>query len=263
MNDLQRLRALPHISVSQLKAFIGCARKHRLHYIDRLEPAFRPVALAMGSAWHETIGQLLLCARDGNKPNGELHDVLRDALARELHADRVPVLFDDDEDEGLLVDRAMTMLDVFVQQFELPEQVLGVEVAFSMDLVDHETGEVLPVPLIGALDAIVAKKGVPKVIELKTGKRRWCQDQLAFDLQPTAYKLAAEELGYMQPKVELVLTTKGKAPALQVEEFVRTDADERDLVATAFGVLRAVDAGVDYPTRCWACRGCAYQGACR
>jgi putative RecB family exonuclease len=50
MNDLQQLRALPHISVSQLKCFLGCPKKFRLHYIDRIEPAFRSVALAFGSA---------------------------------------------------------------------------------------------------------------------------------------------------------------------------------------------------------------------
>jgi hypothetical protein len=229
-----------------------------------VKPAFRPVALALGTAWHTTIGHLLASHAKGKaETNGALHEQLRGELDAELHADDLPVLFDEDEGEQLFVDRVMRMLDVFVENFELPDKVLGIEVPFSIELVDDDTGDVVPVPLIGALDALVMKAGKPKVLELKTGKRRWGEDQLLFDLQPTAYRLAARALGLGEPEVELLLVTKGKEPTIQREQFVRTDADVRDLVATASGVLRAVDAGVDHPIRGWQCRGCQYQGACR
>jgi CRISPR/Cas system-associated exonuclease Cas4 (RecB family) len=263
MNDiLQDMRALPHISVSQLKCFIGCARKFKFRYIDRAEPAFRGVALALGTAWHRTIGHRLVTHAEGvTSENGELHEYLRAALDHELH-NGVPVLFDDDEPEATLVDRAIRMLDVFVAEVPPPEAVLGVEVPFSVELVDHETGEVLPVPMIGALDAVVVKGGEPTVLELKTGKKRWAANELEYDLQPTAYKIAARELGFGEPRLELCLTTKAKTPTVQLEEFVRTAADERDLVATAASVLRGVDAGVDHPIRGWQCRGCPYSGVC-
>jgi CRISPR/Cas system-associated exonuclease Cas4 (RecB family) len=263
MNDiLQDMRALPHISVSQLKCFVSCARKFKFRYIDRAEPAFRGVALALGTAWHRTIDHRLVTHAEGRtSENGELHDFLRGALGHELH-NGIPVLFDDDEPEATLVDRAMRMLDVFVTTVGLPDKVLGVEVPFSVELVDHETGEVLPVPLIGALDAVVVNAGEPTVLELKTGKKRWAQNELEFDLQPTAYRIGARELGFGEPRLELCVTTKAKTPTVQIEELVRTDADERDLVATAASVLRAVDAGVDHPIRGWQCRGCPYSGVC-
>jgi putative RecB family exonuclease len=265
MNDiLSEMRKLPHISVSQLKTYISCPRRFRLHYIDNVEPAFRPVALALGTAWHTTIGHLLKTHSEGKADsNGALHERLHVELAAELHADELPVLFEDDEPEQLFVDRAMRMLDAFLEKYELPHRVLGIEIPFSLELVDHEIGEALAVPMIGGIDAVVVSNGTPTVLELKTGKRRWGEDQLAFDLQPTAYQMAARHLGFGEPELELVLTTKGKEPTVQVEQFVRGEADERDLVTTAFSVLRAVDAGVDHPVRGWQCRGCQYQGACR
>ncbi len=62
--------------------------------------------------------------------------------------------------------------------------------------------------------------------------------------------------------MKLLLTTKAKRPALQIEPITRTPTDEDDLVAMAAGVLRAVDAGVDHPIRSWACKGCPYMGSC-
>jgi hypothetical protein len=99
-----------------------------------VEPAFRGVALALGTAWHRTIGHRLVTHAEGRtSSNGELYDFLRGALDHELH-NGVSVLFDDDEPEATLVDRAMRMLDVFVEKVPPPEQVLGVEIPFSVEL---------------------------------------------------------------------------------------------------------------------------------
>jgi len=156
----------------------------------------------------------------------------------------------------------MRMLDVFLARVPLPEQVHGVEVPFSLQLVHPVTGEIHPRPLIGAIDAIVEERGRPAVWELKTGKKKWSADQLDFDLQPTAYGIAVRSLGYKDARLTLLVTTKGKTPDVQVEHLVRHRRDELELVETVFAVARAVDAGVDYPNRGWQCRSCPYAGAC-
>jgi CRISPR/Cas system-associated exonuclease Cas4 (RecB family) len=144
----------------------------------------------------------------------------------------------------------------------VPEQVHGVEVPFRLKLVHPITEEVHPVPLVGAIDGVVEDRGRPVVWELKTGKKRWSADQLDFDLQPTAYGMAARALGYKDAPLTLVVTTKRKTPEVQVEHLVRHRRDELELVETAFAVARAVKAGVDYPNRGWQCRTCPYAGAC-
>ena len=107
------------------------------------------------------------------------------------------------------------------------------------------------------------ENGKIAIWELKTGKRRWGADPLNYDMQPTVYQLAAREHGHDDVEVKLLLTTKAAKPAVQIERFSRGPSDERDLVATAKSLLKAVEAGVDHPVRGWQCKTCPYAGACQ
>ncbi len=137
MLTLAALRAKPHTSISQLKTYIQCPRKYFIQYIKGAMPAFRPLALVFGSAWHETIAEHLTRSRpDRQVPVDELRAHLRDGLVRGVDRDDVPVLFEEEEqDIGAVIDVAMRMLDVFLDRVPLPEQVHGVEVPFRLKLV--------------------------------------------------------------------------------------------------------------------------------
>jgi PD-(D/E)XK nuclease superfamily len=158
---LAALRAKPHTSISQLKTYVQCPRKYFIQYIKRALPAFRPLALVFGSAWHETIAAHLSRSRqDHQVPVDELRAHLRDGLVRGVDRNDIPVLFEEEEqDIGAVIDVAMRMLDVFLTRVPLPEQVNGVEVPFRLKLVHPVTGEVHPRPLVGAIDAIVEDRG--------------------------------------------------------------------------------------------------------
>jgi hypothetical protein len=124
------------------------------------------------------------------------------------------------------------------------------------------TGEIAAVPLIGAIDAIVVDEGKTEVWELKTGKKKWSADQMEYDPQPTAYVMAARELGYEDAEVKLLVTTKTREPDVQVERLVRRRGDESELAETVLDVLRAVRAGVDHRVRGWGCRSCGFASMC-
>ncbi len=112
---LSDLRGLPHFSISQLKTFLQCPRKYRYSYIDRVEPEFRPIALAFGTAWHETIGaHLLPPVKDQYLSREEMQVHFRDSLTEQVHEDGPPVLFEDEEDLGKCVDLGLRMLDTFI-----------------------------------------------------------------------------------------------------------------------------------------------------
>src|SRR5581483_11839470 len=201
----------PHMSVSALKTYIQCPRKYRLQYVDRCPPDFRPAALALGSAWHDTIDRWLIT--DARLES--LRADLRDGLERRLRSD--DVLFDDDdENEGVLIDTSIKMLDAFIAKVPKPERTIDVEVPFSIELAHPVTGEVLPLPIIGAIDAIVIENGDETIWELKTGKRRWSADQLESDPQPTTYGIAARELGFTEAKSKILVTLKWAKPDVQV-----------------------------------------------
>src|SRR5579862_9105645 len=97
--SLADLRAIPHLSVSQLKTFLQCPKKYTLQYIERAEPAFRPIALAFGTAWHETLGaHLLPHVKDQWLSRAELQARFRDSLTEQVNEDGPPVLFEDEEE---------------------------------------------------------------------------------------------------------------------------------------------------------------------
>jgi CRISPR/Cas system-associated exonuclease Cas4 (RecB family) len=262
MPTLAALRAMPHTSISAIKTYVACPRLYHYRYVEYAQAAWRPLALVFGSAFHTTVGQYLLWSAHGRfVPIEELREHLRDALARGIHADGPPVLFEEEQNEGDVVDQGVTMLDAFVERVSLPEVVHGVEVPFRLDLVHPVTGEVLDVPLIGALDALVEEEGRDAVWELKTAKKKWSSDQIEYDLQGTAYTMAARALGH-EAEVELLVTTKATKPDVQRARLVRYARDERELVDVALSVQRAVNAGVDYPIRDWPCKSCPYAGSC-
>jgi len=264
MATLDALRQTPHLSVSALKLFLQCPRKYRIKYLDRHAPAFKPVALPFGTAFHDAVGMLLHRHGRGDPASREeLHDHLRAVLHRQVHDNGTPVLFEDAEDEGQLVDRGMQMLDAFTAAVPLPQEVLRVELPFSVELFDPNTGEALPMPLIGAVDAVARWNGRVELVELKTAKRRWSDDAVNFDLQPTAYRMGVRSQGLDDVDLRLVVVTKAARPDVQVERLRRGPDDEHDLLSTAASVVRAVQAGVDHPVRSWACKTCEFAGVCR
>lgn len=265
--SLDELRKQPHLSVSALKTWLSCPRKYRLHYVDRAQASHRSIALVFGHAWHELIGKVLWLHQKHRQLNrNELREHFQAALVREIHGDGPPVLFEDGEDVPALVGTAMTMLEVFLAAVPLPEQLLHVELPFRLELVDPETGEVLPAPLIGAIDAVFDGERSLELWELKSAKRRWSEDAVLFDFQPTAYRIAVRHLAHgrgRDPTLKLLVTTKAAKPDVQVESLVRTKADERDLLETAASIHRATLSECFHPVRSWMCRQCEYAEVCR
>lgn len=259
--SLIELRRKPHTSISAAKTFLSCPRKYNFQYVVRAQPDFFPAALALGSAWHEAVAGWL----DRTADDDALDEQLRDRIRQRLSRDDVPVLFDDeDENEERFIARAVEMFKTFRERVARPRKVLGTEIAFEMEVVHPRTGEVLALPVIGAMDAVVVQEdGRGALWELKTGKRKWSADQVEFDLQTTVYRRAARELGYDGIDLRVLVTTKTKTPEVQVLDIHRNDADEAELAEVFFGVHRAVGAGVDHPVRGWQCRTCQYAGACR
>jgi CRISPR/Cas system-associated exonuclease Cas4 (RecB family) len=109
---------------------------------------------------------------------------------------------------------------------------------------------------------MVNDEGQRVVVEHKTAAKKYGLDQLRFDVQPTAYKLAAREMGMGEVGLKFQIITKTKVPAIQIADVHRDHQDEDDLLRTVGGVLRAIDAGVSYPVRGWACRSCPWAHAC-
>jgi len=264
VTDLAHLRAQPHVSFSAISSYLRCPRSYEARYVRRVPPATRASSLAFGSAIHEALAIFYAALRD-HRPEPayeDLVDVFNVAWKRQL-AEQPPVLFDERDTADSLATAGAKLLDCFLAQAPRPAEVLAVEAPFSIEIADPDTGEVLPERLVGAFDVVVRDAdGGCRILEHKTGARRWTADRLAYDLQPSAYTLAAPELGYGDADVTIQLLLKTKAPAFETYAVARTEQDRCDLRRVVCGVLAAIRAQAFYPVRDWPCRSCPYAGPC-
>ena len=258
-----------YISVSQVKAYLMCPRKYELHYIRGEQPAFVPVALVFGSAIHAALaayyGEITATGRPLRRDL--MLDVFRDAWDKGSSG---PIPLQADEEDGgtgadQIIDKGVSMLHAFHEHAGKSApglDVVAVEKSFAVSIHDVETGELFEEQLVGTIDLILNEDGQRIIVEHKTAAKKYGLDQLRFDIQPTAYSLAAREMGMGDVGLRFQVITKTKVPAIQIAAIHRDDRDEDDFLRTIGGVLRAIDAGVSYPIRGWQCRTCPWAGPC-
>lgn len=269
MADLDTLRDGLHLSVSQLRTYLRCGRAYELRYVMGAKPAFTSVSLAFGTSFHAAVGRFYLALKEEGVPAPLqlVTETFRDAWQREVEAD-VPLQADEDEpaDQGQVLDKATEMLGIFhdhaVKSLD-GLTVVAVEAPFSVSLTDPDTGVELEERLVGALDLVVKKGRRHQVVEFKTSARKFGEDQIRYDLQPTGYQLAAKGMGLGKVRITYNIITKARAPQLQVVDLDRSEEDEEEFRRVAVNVLRAVDAGAFPPVRGWQCRSCPHAHLCR
>jgi len=260
---LALLRKEEHISVSALNTYIRCPKQWQHRYLLKTEASHRASALAFGTAIHKALAAHYEALNDGKEElsHEALSTVFRDSWAFQLDGE-VPVLLSDKESVDGLTDTGIKMLEVFLDKAPRYAGVAEVEMPWSIELVDEQTGEALP-RLVGVFDAVVRNgDGGYLVLEHKTGARRFSEDRVAYDTQVTVYGLAAKLMGLGEAPVAIQLLTKTKNPAFELYETRRTAADRKDFIEMAVGVTRAIKAGAFYPVRDWPCRGCEYAHRC-
>jgi putative RecB family exonuclease len=249
-----------YLSWSRISAFVRCPHQYFMRYVERVPAEHQPVALLFGTAWHNTVGVYL--ERSGAATTPELVDAFAESFDHEIAESDAPVHFDEGETRETIIETARGMIEAFRETVKPPFELIDRERSFSMELAHPVTGEILPVPVVGSIDAMLLRNGEKLLVELKSAKRRWNADQLDNDGQVTLYQIAARELGHTDAKLELVVTTKSKRPDVQLARLMRHRRDEQELAELAFGVLTAVEAGVDFRIRGWQCRTCQWAGSC-
>ena len=255
--SLAEAREELHVSASQLGCYMRCPEQHLHRYIRRTPPSHRSSALAFGRAFHAGLAHFYEALQNGTAPPSaeELQEVFGTAFERQLAVG--DVLFKDDgEDADSLQAKAHDMLAVFHTDGLVPDEVLGVEVPFSVSLDGHEE------TLVGGLDLVCRHEGRLLIVEHKTSARRKSEDDLRHDLQASVYALAAKELGLPDAEILFQVITKTKTPVVQIEAAARSTAQLSELGVVIDGVLAGVRAGVHFPVRSWMCGGCPYQHAC-
>lgn len=250
-------------SVSQMKTWVQCPRKYEYRYIQGAEQELAPMALVFGISFHSALAHHFGWLQRGElAAAAEVKQRFVDSMNTARQGD-VPI---QDDEDGVSFDEALAkgqlMLDVALAHPSSVGKVLFVEHKFVVDLHDVDTGEVVDERLVGVIDLVLEEDGHRVLVEHKTAGKKYTPDQLNYDTQLSGYAFAAGMMGWGEVGLRFSVTTKTKTPQVQVEDVRRDDGDQADFLRTAVGVLKAIDAGVSFPIRGWACRGCPYRSRC-
>jgi RecB family exonuclease len=158
------------------------------------------------------------------------------------------------------------MLAVLCAEVPDATEVVAVESAFAVPLVDQATGAVLDRDLVGTLDLVERDAdGRLVVVDLKTAARKYSDLQVEASLQLSIYSYATAMNG-LADEAELRLRfdvlTKTKQPELHRYWTTRDRAANVRLYRLAAEVVAAVDAGIFPPRVGWPCQDCPVRSRC-
>lgn len=244
----------PYLSVTQVTTYLGCPRKYKFRYVEHREPEKRSGELAFGSAVHSAI-EWWAVSRMAGKPCS-LDAVLR-IFRVDWHAQIAAGDYDlDDKTPEEYATLGEALVRLFYERFK-DEVPIESESRFEVALREPETGEPLPVNLVGFFD--LAWDGL--LGEIKTTAKKASAD--TWGLQLAAYSYAWRERTGVRPRLRVVELIKTKTPKLEIEELTLTDRDEAWFVEVAVEAYRSILAGAFHPNPGWMCGRCEYWRACR
>ncbi len=202
-----------------------------------------------------------LQAHGQKPPVDQVQTAFVDRWAVEV-GDSLPLLFDEDQSPDQAKDLGVAMLGAFYQQGFVPDEVLAVEQAFGIELPDPETGGVMDIPLVGAIDLVARHQGRVWLVEHKTAARRFTSDRIAWDFQPTSYLLAARNLGLDNPAAAFQILLKTKKPSCETIPLNRNRESEIEMLDTFKHALKGIEAGAFPRNRGWGCADCQFKHKC-
>ena len=249
---------MDHLSSSQITQYLLCPRKYKIKYIDGIEPGHKSAALAFGSAVHTSLAYL---AEERKKKNGINFQKVISTFRADWQAQMCDeVKFKEKESEGEFLDKGISLLkEIFEESKDW--NVSAAELPFSVPIINPETGEeIVPVPLNGFIDLVLEPD---KVIEYKTGIRKWDSNQIKNNIQVSLYHYAYELLFGRAPQTELKILLRQKKTRVDTLPAERTKADICWTLQLVREVYESIIKGAFHPNPGWLCSDCEFADICR
>ena len=231
---------LTHLSYSSISSYQLCPLGWRMRYVDKIKTPTSP-NLVFGSAFHETIEQLITILEPGENPPSPVEvwsEKWKGAISKDVTWEN-----EKPEEMGNLGIRMLGHPD---SRAMIGKLAVALEWEDGGPLVEKKVElrvPGVPIPIIGYID-LLGTDGVP--YDLKTAGKSWTQDQAAKESQPTYYLAALNQAGYggnPDRKFRHVVWVKGRTPKVQEFETTRSPADMFRLFGTIKAVWDAIQAG--------------------
>ena len=236
---------IDHLSHSQIQSFLLCPRKWTYEKVEHAAKERVGSALVFGIALHDACAAANEAALTGEAYNAAAGFVSAWKLAIEQAG--VPVHYGKDGADDLLAKgRALAAA------YTPPPGIIGVEQPVIVTL-DPD----LP-PVEGRIDLIrrVPETGDLAIADLKSSSSRLLTETDAVEAQLSLYNEA-----YPAARHEVIVLAKTKVPTVTIQAI--TPWPRHQLVRQYQEVHHAMQAGVRYAHRGWACDGCSFADRCR
>ena len=215
------LRQEPHVSFTQLDTYLRCPLRYRLQYVDRVRAGLRPGRPR--PRLRDPRRRRRCCSGGSPAARGRRVEDVQAYFASlwALETAHRPVRFGEKDSPESLLDLGTRMLAVLCAEVPDATEVVAVESAFAVPLVDQATGAVLDRDLVGTLDLVERDaEGRLVVVDLKTAARKYSDLQVEASLQLSIYSYAtamnglADEAGPPPPLRRAHEDQAARAPPL-------------------------------------------------
>ncbi len=240
-----------HLSVSQVKTYLLCPLKYFYRYVRRL-PSPKTSAAALGSAVHAALEvnftQKVQTQLDLPLPS--VADAFSDAWVAQVPE----TAFTPDEQPGSLKDEGVTIVSAYHTTISPTIQPKQVEHPFEL------TFENAPYTFRGRVDLVDVQD---RIVDHKTTKRAPTPEQVAQDLQLTAYDLAHTVLERRPAAgLRLDVMVRTKTPKILQLSTTRTPRDHARFLKLLGHVAQGIQSALFYPNPNFTCPSCPYRKQC-
>ena len=252
--------ARDYLSFSAIRLYQTCPLKYFFRYVIGLPEETVSSSLVLGSGVHRAIEFHFRELLTGNPPPSR--DTLFAEFSGELDSREAEVRFNKNEDRASMEDMGTRILSAF-QDSEAAHpagEILAVE--------EELRGPVVPdcPDVLGRVDLIVDSGDALIVSDWKTSRSRWTWEQAeAAAEQLLLYSELAKDFAPGKPvKLEFVVLTKAKEPAVDRHLLPVVPAQAEQYQRVVESVWRAIDAEHFYPAPSpMNCPTCPYREQCR
>lgn len=264
MATLDDYRRREHWSFSSINQFLNiCSLQWALQRLYKIKPAFTPVNLSFGSAFHRVMESVSATRKDGATPvKEEAADLFDDLWHRQVEEDK-NIKFDEGMGVEELSQQGRELTACIVDAFDPEERVVQINEAFAVPVIDSQ-GNMLERPLIGEIDLVVEKQDIRTLVDWKTSAKRWTKTQADKSMQPTVFLYAYRQLHGVDLKFRFDVVVKNKKPVFEQHETTRTEDNFHrtfELIKTAESMIRHEHF---YPNEtCFYCGSCPFSKPCR
>lgn len=251
------------LSPSKIQTYMTCPLSYYFKYVEKI-PTITNGRAWMGSAVHYGIEQ---AHKEKNNQLG------LEAYVQKFNNKSIEINWQEEEPEALQSE-GYNLLKKYLDSEEYRNLAIintEVEIYIPFDI-DIPLKSITPIyewkesekdhdKIHCFIDAVI-KNGI---IDWKTTKRKWTQDQAERSIQFTIYAMAYSYLsGQSEVPIETHVLISKREPEIQILKTTKTQGDFENIKNVIFQIIKAINNEIFYPNPNMLCENyCDYKSLCR